>query len=70
MRCVSAVPSLRALVLGFTKVQDAGLKMLAALPRLNHLSLIAEGITQTGLLVSISCYCCCSVRYGRKLLSF
>ena len=52
MQCASAVPSLRALVLGHTRVQDPGLAMLAALPALTHLALTAEGITQTGLLVS------------------
>lgn len=53
MQCVSAVPSLRALVLGHTQVQDAGLAMLPALPGLTHLALTAEGITQAGLLVTI-----------------
>lgn len=52
MQCVSAVPSLRALVLGHTRVQDAGLAMLAHLPGLTHVALAAEGITQAGLLVS------------------
>lgn len=52
MQCVSAVPSLRAVVLGHTRVQDAGLAMLASLPCLTHLALAAEGITQEGLLVS------------------
>lgn len=51
MQCVSAVPSLRALVLGHTRVQDSGLAMLANLPCLTHLALAAEGITQAGLLV-------------------
>ena len=49
---MSAVPSLKALVLGFTRVQDPGLAMLSALPALTHLALTAEGITLTGLLVS------------------
>lgn len=52
MQCVSAVPSLQALVLGFTKVQDPGLAMLATLPSLTHLALTAEGITEAGLLVT------------------
>lgn len=52
MQCASAVPSLRALLLGSTKVQDPGLAMLAALPGLAHLVLTAEGITHTGLQVT------------------
>ena len=52
MQCVSAVPSLKALVLGYTRVQDTGLAMLATLPGLTHLAFAAEGITHTGLLVS------------------
>ena len=51
MRCVSAVTSLQSLVLGSTRVQDAGLALLTALPALTSLSLVAEGITQAGLLV-------------------
>lgn len=51
MRCVSAVTSLQSLVLGSTRVQDAGLALLTALPALTSLSLLAEGITQAGLLV-------------------
>ena len=52
MQCVSAVSSLKALVLGFTRVQDPGLAMLAALPALTHLALTAEGVTLIGLLVT------------------
>lgn len=52
MQCVSAVPSLRALVLGHTRVQDTGLAMLAALSALTHVTFTAEAITNAGLLVS------------------
>ena len=55
MQCVSAVSSLRALVLGHTQVQDAGLAMLPALQGLTRLALTAEGITQAGLSVSNPC---------------
>ena len=51
MRCVAAVPSLKSLVLGFTRVQDAGLATLTALQGLTHLALTAEAITSEGLLV-------------------
>ena len=51
MKCVSAVASLQSLVLGSTRVQDAGLAQLTALPALTNLSLLAEGITPSGLLV-------------------
>ena len=48
---MSAVASLQSLVLGSTRVQDAGLAQLTALPALINLSLLAEGITPSGLLV-------------------
>lgn len=51
MKCVSAVASLQSLVLGSTRVQDAGLAQLTPLPALTNLSLLAEGITTAGLLV-------------------
>lgn len=53
MKCVSALPSLQSLVLGFTRVQDTGMALLTALPGLTHLALLAEGITQAGLLVRL-----------------
>ncbi|KAL3149078.1 hypothetical protein ABBQ32_001921 [Trebouxia sp. C0010 RCD-2024] len=50
MQCVSAVPNLRALVLGHTRVQDTGLAMLAASSALTHVTFTAEAITNAGLL--------------------
>lgn len=58
MQCVSAVPNLRALVLGHTRVQDTGLAMLAASSALTHVTFTAEAITNAGLLVSrVWCDC-------------
>lgn len=65
MKCVSAVTSLQSLVLGSTRVQDAGLAQLTALPALTNLSLLAEGITPAGLLVGppLTCVCLCYNSY-------
>ena len=55
MQSVAALPSLRHLALGYTRVGDAGLALLPALPCLTRLHLIAEAITPAGLQVIHAC---------------